>query len=84
MSSSRARDSPATLHSFGRYITEGINLYRFLAWIDRYKDLALAAVEDCRSLERKRSSEALVGAHAFRVFHGRPTAGGCEMLGAVG
>jgi hypothetical protein len=34
-----------------RYFTDGINLYRFLGWVDRSDDPRLAAVEDCRSLE---------------------------------
>ena len=36
--------------SAGRYFTDGINLYRFVGWVDR-PDSGLAAVEDCRSLE---------------------------------
>jgi hypothetical protein len=35
----------------GGYFTDGINLYRFLGWVDGSEHRALAAVEDCRSLD---------------------------------
>jgi hypothetical protein len=37
--------------SLGGYFTDGINLYRFLGWVDGSDHRTLAAVEDCRSLE---------------------------------
>jgi hypothetical protein len=45
-----SQHAPQNGQSAGRYFTDGINLYRFVGWVDR-TDNGLAAVEDCRSLE---------------------------------
>lgn len=33
------------------YLTDGVNLYRFIGWVGRSMQTALVELEDCRSLE---------------------------------
>jgi len=38
-------------HPAHRYFTDGVNLYRFVGWVNRSVSAMLAELEDCRSLE---------------------------------
>ncbi|HEY2161569.1 MAG TPA: hypothetical protein VGH24_09705 [Solirubrobacteraceae bacterium] len=58
--------------SVERYFTDGINLYRFLGWVDRSDDPSLAAVEDCRSLELLLVSGHCLNRPGVRLVPDRP------------
>lgn len=47
------RPHPGRLDSYlpHAYFTDGVNLYRFVGWIDRSVNAMFAELEDCRSLD---------------------------------
>lgn len=48
---SEAPAPPFELDAPGGYLTDGLNLYRFIGWVGGSMHAALAELEDCRSLD---------------------------------
>lgn len=63
----RARSSVESMLSHGRYITDGLNLYRVIGRIGPSSDASLLELEDCRSLEL-----VVIPITQLRAMHVRP------------